>query len=98
MATALQHRELSGAFSDEAKWQDCWNQLASDACPIGTLRIYHNSPQQLIGTTKALLHNSSITQLDIGVVDGPAAAQAIAELVKVSSSTGSCIQHAGTYQ
>lgn len=85
MAVVLQHRELSGAFSDEAKWQYCWKQLSSAGCSISTLRIYHNSQQQLLGTAHALLHNSTVTQFDLGVVDGLDAAQGLAVLLKVSS-------------
>jgi hypothetical protein len=84
MAAVVQHRELSGAFSDEAKWQECWTHLSSDDCSINTLRIYHNSQQQLFETAQALLHNSTVTQFEVGVVDGLDAAHGLSDLLKVS--------------
>jgi hypothetical protein len=91
---AAMHRELSGAFSDEAKWRECWKQLSSDGiCSINTLRIYHNSQQQLLGTAHALLHNSTVTQFDIGVVNGLEAAQGLAELLKVRCRRHTCCMY-----
>jgi hypothetical protein len=97
---ACQSRELSGAFTDLPKWQECWQQLSSPDCAVGTLRIYHNSTAQLEGTAQALLGNKSIVQLDIGVVDGASAVEALSALLKVgvSCSTSSwlcCLQHTG---
>lgn len=81
---ASQHREISGAFTDLPKWQECWQQLSSPDCCVGTLRIYHNSTAQLEGTAQALLGTKSVEQLDIGVVDGASAVESLSVLLKVS--------------
>lgn len=90
-----QHRELSGAFCDADKWQDCWQQLCASFCSITSLRIYHNTPAQLQGTAEALRHNSSVCKLDVGVVveeeqPAGAAADALAALLKVSALSLLC--------
>jgi len=79
----MQHRELSGAFSDEAKWSECWKQLSTENS-VGTLRVYHNNPAQLEGTANALSNNSSVHQLEIGVVEGRKAVTALGNLLLVS--------------
>lgn len=80
----MQHRELSGAFSDEAKWSDCWKQLSTKNS-VGTLRIYHNSPAQLEGTARSLSNNSSVHHLEVGIVEGLEAVIALGNLLQVST-------------
>jgi hypothetical protein len=80
---SMPHRELSGICSDDSRWQECWKQLASADCSTSALRIHQNSSQQTVATAQALLHNSSVQTLDIGIVEGHDAAQALSDVLKV---------------
>lgn len=77
------HKELSGALGDAQKWAECFVQLASKECPIQTLRIYHNTSEQLTGACKTLCSNNSVQRFEVGQVAGAHAAAALGQFLQV---------------
>jgi hypothetical protein len=76
-------KELSGILSDPSKWEATLEALAAVESDVYTLRIYHNTEQQLQTACHALTCNSSVRTLEVGDASAEGAG-ALAELLKVS--------------
>lgn len=97
MPELQQHQQdLSGVCHPEAKWTECLLQLHQAACPIETLRIYHNSAAQLHATASALQHNSSVSHLELGAVQGHEAFLALTQLLQVGWCQASTVNPAAS--